>query len=235
MSDGGQRPALTVALLAYNEEKNIRAAVEEIIGELSDLEARWELLLVDDGSTDGTGKLMDEIAAADDRVRVIHHPENRGLGGGYRTGFDEARGTFLTFFPGDGQFPPDIITTFFRQMHELDMLCGYIPPQERTPVGRALSAGERVLYRAMLGRMPRFQGILMFRTELLRELPLTSSGRGWGIIMELVLRAARADYRIRSVPTALRPRMSGESKVQNTRTIVANLKQLWALRQTTRS
>jgi dolichol-phosphate mannosyltransferase len=227
------RPELTIALFAYNEEANLRPAVEEIVDELRRLGARWELVLIDDGSTDGTGAIADTLARELDEVRVVHHEVNLGLGGAYRTGFLEARGRYLSFFPADGQFPAAIIGEFFGQIRRdgLDMVLGYLPPHRRTPVGRALSAIERVLYRMLLGRMPRFQGILMFRTTMLEEIPLVSTGRGWAIIMELVLRAARGDYRLRSVPTTLRPRRSGESKVQNTRTIVANMKQLLALRK----
>ena len=223
-------PALTVAMLAYNEESNIRAAVTEMVDELRGLGAPWELLVVDDGSSDDTGRIIDELASAEPRVRAVHHPENLGLGGGYRTGFREARGTFLIFYPADGQFPPSIIPEFFAQMPELDMLLGYLPAHERRPIARALSFAERVVYRVALGRMPKFQGVLMFRTRLLEEIPLVSEGRGWGVIMELILRVARGGFRVRSAPTAMRQRQSGESKVQNTRTIAANLRQVWALR-----
>lgn len=223
-------PALTVAILAYNEEHNLRPVVQEMITELSTLSEPWEILVVNDGSKDGTGRVADELHAEDARVRVIHHEVNRGLGGGYRTGFDSARGTYLIFFPADGQFPPDIITRFFREMGDLDMLLGYLPNEQRPPMARAASVAEKILYRVLVGKMPRFQGVLMFRTALLQQVPLRLSGRGWGIILEFILRVSRGPYRVRSTPTAMRSRMSGESKVMNTKTIVANVEQLLALR-----
>jgi glycosyltransferase involved in cell wall biosynthesis len=229
------KPELSVAVLAYNEEANVRKAVREIADELSKLDAPWEIIVVDDGSTDATGRIIDEMAAEDAHIRPVHHGQNRGLGGGYRTGFDEARGTFLIFFPADGQFPPSIITEFFGQMERLDMLLGYLPNHQRAPLARAASVAEKLVYRVLLGKMPRFQGVLMFRTALLREVQLVSTGRGWGIIMELILRVSRGPYRVRSTPTAMRPRMSGESKVMNSRTVTANLKQVLALRQALRS
>jgi glycosyltransferase involved in cell wall biosynthesis len=229
------RPAVTVAVLAYNEEGNVRTAIDELVKELARLEAPWEVLLVDDGSTDRTGAIADELATENPSIRVVHHGENRGLGGGYRTGFSEARGEFLIFFPADGQFPPDIIVSFYRQMGGLDMLLGYLPTHERSPLARALSKAERGLYRLLFGKMPRFQGVLMFRTAILADVPLTSTGRGWAVILELVMRTGRGPYRVRSVPTPMRPRLSGESKVQNVNTIVANLKQLSTLRRAMRS
>jgi glycosyltransferase involved in cell wall biosynthesis len=227
-------PALTVAVLAYNEEANVRAVVHEITDELSRLDAEWEVLLVDDGSTDGTGRVADELAREHPCIRVVHHAQNQGLGAGYRTGFDQARGTFMIFFPADGQFPPRIITSFFRQMADLDMLLGYLPNRQRPPLARAASFAEQILYRLLIGKMPRFQGVLMFRTALLRDILLVSTGRGWAIILELIIRVSRGHYRVRSTPTPLRSRMSGESKVMDARTIQANLRQLLDLRRALR-
>jgi hypothetical protein len=83
----------------------------------------------------------------------------------------------------------------------------------------------------LFGSLPRFQGVLMFRRSLLDELELKSTGRGWTVLMELIIRASRGGYRLVSVPTEMRPRMSGKSKVNNLRTIWANLKQVFALRR----
>lgn len=224
-------PRLTVVVLAYDEAENLRPAIAELLAELDVVGVPAELLIVDDGSTDGTGAIADELAAADARVRVIHHPGNLGLGGGYRTGFANARGELVTFFPADGQFPAEIVRQFLPRAADADLVLGYLPERRPSVVGRALSAAERVLYRLLFGPMPRFQGILMVRRRLLDELPLASSGRGWAIVMELILRASRGGYRLVSVPTAVRPRRSGASKVNNVRTIVANLKQVLALRR----
>lgn len=221
-------PHLSVVVLAFNEEKNLRPAVQELLAELQGAGVSWELVIVDDGSSDGTGPLADVLAQENAGVRVIHHPQNLGLGGGYRTGFREARGDWLTFFPADAQFPANIVSLFLRASSDVDMVLGYLPSRSDV-VGKALSTAERLLYRLLFRTFPRFQGIMMFKRKLLSELPLVSEGRGWAIVMELILRASRGPYRLKSVATEVRPRLSGESKVNNVRTIVANLKQLWEL------
>jgi glycosyltransferase involved in cell wall biosynthesis len=184
---------------------------------------------VDDGSSDGTGPLADSLTHDQPGVRVVHHAENLGLGGGYRTGFREARGEWLTFFPADAQFPASIIGQFWQHTHCADMVLGYLPKRDHDLVGKTLSLVERALYRLLFRSFPRFQGIMLLRRKLLAEIPLTSEGRGWAVVMELILRASRGRYRLVSVPTELRPRLSGESKVNNVRSIAANLKQLWQL------
>jgi hypothetical protein len=110
------------------------------------------------------------------------------------------------------------------------MVLGYIPKRPGDVVGRSLSFIERVLYRVLLGKLPRFQGVFMLRRSVLDEVPLVSQGRGWAIVMELILRVSRAGYRTKSIPTAYRPRTAGVSKVNNIRSIEANLKQLLALK-----
>jgi hypothetical protein len=79
--------------------------------------------------------------------------------------------------------------------------------------------------------MPIFQGIFMIRRAILADVPLASEGRGWAVVMELILKVSRGPYRIRSVANELRPRLSGESKVNNVRTIAANLRQILVLRK----
>jgi hypothetical protein len=70
---------------------------------------------------------------------------------------------------------------------------------------------------------------MMFKRSLLTQIPLISEGRGWAVVMELILRASRGPYRLLSVPTEVRPRLSGSSKVSNVKNIVANLRQLYTL------
>jgi dolichol-phosphate mannosyltransferase len=164
-------------------------------------------------------------------VRVIHHPENRGLGGVYRTGFEGARGDLVTFFPADGQFPAEIIASFHPLMSHYDLVLGYLPNRDGSLVARGLSAAEKVLYRVLFGPMPRFQGVFMLRRAVLASLSLETTGRGWGVVMEMVLRVSRGGHRVTSVATSLRARRSGRSKVNNPHTVLANLRQVVALRR----
>lgn len=223
-------PEITVCVFAWNEAETVGHVVEEIVGVLRTIGKTFEVVVIDDGSEDGTGAAADRVAADISEVRVIHHAANEGLGGVYRTGFETARGKFLSFFPGDGQFPASIIPQFYALAPEHDLVLGYL--QRRTDViGRTLSTVERVLYRAIVGGMPRFQGVFMIRTSELRAIPLLSEGRGWAILMELVIRANRRGLRLISVPTEYRPRTVGQSKVNNLKNIRANMKQLLGMRR----
>lgn len=223
-------PTVSVVVMAYNEAANVASVLREIDIALRAVGRPYEIVAVNDGSRDGTGERIAALAAELPQLRIVHHEVNQGLGGVYRTGFAASRGRYVTFFPADGQFPAIIIGQFLPRMDEHDMVLGYLPKRDGPWLSKVLSYVERVLYRVLFGSMPRFQGILMFRRGLLAELPpLRSSGRGWAVLMEFILRTSRAGYRVVSVPTDMRPRMSGESKVNNWRTILSNLAQLRTL------
>jgi glycosyltransferase involved in cell wall biosynthesis len=222
---------LTIVIMAFNEVENLKAVIMEIGSTVKELKLSYEILVIDDGSSDGTSLIADRLARRLPHLRVIHHEDNQGLGRVYRTGFASAKGRFVTFFPADGQFPAAIIRQFLPLMGEADMTLGYLPNRDSSFLAKSLSIAERFLYRLLFGPLPRFQGVVMFRRALLDELELKSTGRGWGVLMELIVRASREGYRLISVPTVMRPRMQGRSKVNNVRTIWANLKQVFALRR----
>jgi glycosyltransferase involved in cell wall biosynthesis len=228
-------PSLTVVVMAYDEVANLEAVVRELAGALASLPGAPrrddELLVVDDGSRDGTGALADRLAAELPGMRVVHHPVNRGLGGVYRTGFERAARDLVTFFPADGQFPASILDGFCQLMVEHDLVLGYLPGRGGSIAARGLSAAEKVLYRLLFGRMPRFQGVFMVRRSLLAGLDLETTGRGWGVVMEMVLKICRGRHRVVSVATDLRPRLSGHSKVNDLRTVWINVRQALALRR----
>jgi glycosyltransferase involved in cell wall biosynthesis len=221
---------LTVVIMAYNEAANLAKVVHEIHDELCRLGGTFDILIADDGSSDGTGPLADELGRTLPAVRVCHHGTNQGLGGVYRTGFAEARGEWLTFYPADGQFPASLLGRYLAARSDVDMLLGILPERTDSLVGKALSRAERLLLSALFGHFPRFQGILMFRRSLLGGIPLLSQGRGWTVLMELILRAERSGARIRNVPITIRPRASGTSKVNNLRSVLSNLRQMISLR-----
>jgi dolichol-phosphate mannosyltransferase len=217
--------------MAYNEAASLKMVADEITAAVQRLGIPYELLIIDDGSTDGTGEIADYLAQQSGVVRVVHHAPNGGLGAVYRTGFAEARGLYLTFFPADGQFPASSIGQLLAVMPQQDMVLGYIPRRPGMVLSRMLSLLERLLYRALFGSLPTFQGVLMFRRVLLEKIELESRGRGWAVLMELIIRTSRGGYRVTSIPTGVRPRFAGDSKVNNFRTIWANLIQVLELRR----
>ena len=222
---------VTVVVAAYNEMHSVERVLEDVRDELSRLALRGEILVVDDGSTDGTHAVIARIATRVPEVRSIRHESNRGLGAVYRTGLQEAAGRYVTFMPADGQFPASNLAVLMPAARDHDAVFGYLATRRDGIFAASLSLVERVVYRVVIGSMPRFQGMLVIRTEVLAGIPLASTGRGWGIIMELVARLHQGPYRTVSVLTEVVPRQHGRSKVRNLRTIAANVRDLWRMRR----
>jgi glycosyltransferase involved in cell wall biosynthesis len=223
--------SLSAVILAFNEEKSLEAVVNEINSVLQTIGRDYEMIIVDDGSTDDTGAIADRLARENLRMQVAHHTINKGLGEAYRTGFALAQRDLITFFAADGEIPAATIKEFTRLMDKADMVLGYLPRRKTSLLAKSLSQAERMLLWMLFGPFPKFQGVFMVRRELLNELELKSKGRGWTVVMELIIRASRGGYKIVSAPTEMRPRMSGKSKVKNLPTILDNLRQVFALRR----
>jgi glycosyltransferase involved in cell wall biosynthesis len=134
------RPRLTFFFPAYNEEENVERTVQLALEQIGPLTPSLEVLIVDDGSTDRTPRLADELAAADPRVRV-HHQPNRGYGGALKAGFANARGELIAFSDGDLQF----------ELAELRLLLDRLENRSRTQVDVVL--GWRIKRRDPIHRL----------------------------------------------------------------------------------
>jgi glycosyltransferase involved in cell wall biosynthesis len=221
---------ITVVVMTFNEGESLPGVVQEIHQALVEMRRRFEIIIVDDGSRDSTSLAAASLAQQVEGVRVVTHPENLGLGSVYRTGLREASQDLVTFFPADGQFPAAIIPRFAEAIEGHDAVFGTLD-NPVGPVGALLNRAERIFYRLLFGRFPRFQGIVMFRRRILGEISLRSpGGRGWAVLMELILKVSRGPYRFTNARTTLRPRQTGRSKVRNLRTIWVNLVQAVRLR-----
>ena len=109
----------------YNEAGNIKKVVGTILSEVQQLTADFEVIIVNDGSADNTGELADKLTSNDNRVRVIHHEENRGYGGSIKSGYYAAAKELVCLFPGDGQFDIRELSKLLPLMDKVDIAATY--------------------------------------------------------------------------------------------------------------
>src|SRR5205814_1925901 len=113
--------SISVVVPAYNEMGNLEAAVRDVVHALRTFDD-YEVIVVDDGSQDGTGEVADRLAASLDRVSVIHHETNRGFSASYQTGLKHARMAYFTFVPGDHEVALESVEGIFDAVGKADIV-----------------------------------------------------------------------------------------------------------------
>ncbi len=208
--------SLSVVVMAYNEAATLAAVVRETVTALDATGRRYELIVIDDGSTDATGGIADDLAAQIGQARAIHHPRNLGMGGVYRTAFGAVQNDIVYFMAADGQPIPSLyFDQFLPLLTDADIVIGRLPHRQDPWLSRFLSWSERQLFRLLAPGVPKLEGPLMFRRRLLQEVTLATmqgQDRSWIILWELLAKAKRQGATIVQVDTRRRPRRCGRSK-----------------------
>jgi dolichol-phosphate mannosyltransferase len=191
---------------------NLEQVVAEARAEL-ELVADGEVLIVDDGSTDGTGSLADALTARHRDVRVVHHAANAGFSGAMATCFREARGEWVFLAPADGQTRVSEVRRFLAERGGADIVVG-IRQGRRDHAGRkALSVAFHLIARALFPLpFPEFSSVFLFRRELLDAMPFRSRPRAATLLPEVLFRASQRGARMVALPVAQYLRRGGRAK-----------------------
>ena len=118
-------PSLSVFFPAYNEQDNIVKLTKTIVHVLEEIGGEYEVIIVNDGSSDNTGEVAEELARRYPRVRVIHHDKNRGYGAALKTGFTSAKNNYIFYTDGDGQFDVKELKKFVALIGLSDLVVGF--------------------------------------------------------------------------------------------------------------
>ena len=204
--------AISVVIPAYNEEGNVRLAVQSVERVLSGLSLSHEMIVVDDGSTDRTGAIARSLARKNPHLRVTSNAVNRGFGFSFQKGMRLARGTYVTVFPSDNEMAAQSFRFLVRARGRADLVTTYPDsPRMRTPLRMALSwlftLGMNRTFRL---RLRYFNGPLISRRAFLRALPLVSDR--YTIFAEIIVRLVSSGCTHHEVPFRYTPRRRGVSK-----------------------
>jgi dolichol-phosphate mannosyltransferase len=220
---------LSIIVPAYNESRSIEGVVENIKAASANLDD-FEILIVDDGSTDDTGKIADELAQKHPEVSVVHHPRNRGFAAAYGSGMARARLDYVTFLPGDNEVSLGSITNIFKAVGTADLVVPYhSTPWNRTWYRRILTWVCVTEINLLFGWHVKYtQGNAVYPTELARILPITTGQ--FFFITEMLVHALVAGYTFVHVPLTHQERTYGRSKAMSLSNIAsaeATMLRLW--------
>jgi glycosyltransferase involved in cell wall biosynthesis len=229
---------LSVFYPMWNEEDYIeralrfgRRACEDLVesGDIAD----YELIIIDDKSTDRTPEIADAMAAADSHVRVIHHERNRKLGGSMKTGFAAATGDLVLYTDADLPFDMEELPRAVRLLrdYEVDIITAY--RFDRTGEGSLRAVYTFVyngLIKALFGVKVRDINFAfkLCRRRIFEDVHLKSEGSF--IDAELIIRATRMGYEIMQMGVDYFPRTRGESTLSSPGVILKIVNEMWSLR-----
>ncbi|MCT2588483.1 polyprenol monophosphomannose synthase [Streptomyces sp. N2-109] len=228
MTHGGEQrqygPLGTVLVIipTYNEADNVRPVVERVRAAVPEA----HVLVADDNSPDGTGKIADELAAEDEQVQVLHRQGKEGLGAaylaGFRWGIEHGYGT-LVEMDADGSHQPEELPRLLTALRGADLVLGsrWVPggrvvnwPKHREFISRGGSMYSRALLDVPLRDVT--GGYRAFRSETLEGLGMDDvASQGYCFQVDMAHRAVRAGYHVVEVPITFVERERGDSKMSN--------------------
>jgi glycosyltransferase involved in cell wall biosynthesis len=208
---------LSVFFPAYNEEENVEYMVDRAREVLQGLCPRWEILLVDDGSTDSTAEITRRLSAEDPRVRLVSHGRNLGFGSAIRTGIENSTMPWIFYTDCDGQFDLGELGLVWNLRDRADIVSAY-RRHRRDPLMRLLYS---FAYNGLLclmfggGFKDSDSSFKLYRSSIFRKVKPRST---CGVAdFEILLLAARLGFRVLQIPVTHYPRRAGQVSFETLR------------------
>jgi len=216
-------PELSVFFPFWNEEKNVKSVAEQAITVLPHIAEKWEIILVDDGSSDNTLSVAQGVASSHPKIRVISHKPNRGYGAALKEGFNAAQYDYVAFADGDGQFDFSQVSLLINAIKGHDIAIGY----------RTKRNDEKLIIRLLLMYLLKIWDFILFRflvkdidcgfklftrKALDKIMPFRSEGAM--ITTEILAKAKARKLKIAQVGVNHYPRKHGKQSGANVQVVI---------------
>ncbi len=223
-------PELSIFFPFWNEEKNIEKVIKNAIPVAKKVADKWEIIVVDDGSSDKTLEIAQKLAKEMPNLIVVSHGKNRGYGAALKSGFKSAKYEYVVFNDGDGQFDFSEIREFLNRIGKSDIVIGYRKKRLDNPFRHLLMNLLKIWDLLFFGFYFRDIdcGFKLFKKEALKKIsPLRSEGAM--ITTEILAKAKRKKLKISQVEVNHYPRIYGDQSGGNIRVIVRAIKESFSL------
>lgn len=222
---------LSIFFPFWNEEQNVEKVVKDAIPLAEKVAKRWEIIMVDDGSSDQTFSICKKLVKEDPRLKIVSHKPNRGYGAALREGFENAKYDLIVFNDGDGQFDFSQVYKFLEKIDEADIVIGYRRKRRDHPFRHLLMTllkiWDFVFFRFYFRDID--CGFKMFKKQALEKImPFQSEGAM--ITTEILAKAKKAKLKITQVEVTHLPRKYGDQSGGNLRVIIRAIREslvLW--------
>jgi glycosyltransferase involved in cell wall biosynthesis len=221
-------------LPALNEEGSVVECLSRVARALDQTVGAFEIIFIDDGSTDRTAELAEQFAATDSRVRVLRNPINVNYGVSLARGIEAARGEWVTHNGADLPLAPEDLAPFAARFDDSDVIVATRRSKEaHSPWRRVTSLTNNLLLRVLFSpRCSDLNFTQFYRRAVLQQLPLISTSPAF-VTPELILRSERAGYRVIELEAEFRRRTAGKAHFGRPKDILWTLKDMLRLRLST--
>ena len=203
---------ISVIMPALNEEKNIAAAMTNTLRAFDDFKFDGELIVVNDGSSDGTAQKVKEHALRDSRIRMIEHPKPHGIGASFWDGVDNSKGDAVMVIPGDNENNPWEMFRYASLLQHVDLVIPFLFNKETRSLFRIVLSAT---YRSIINTTFRVNlnytnGTVLYRRSILTQ--IKSRSYGFFYQTDILIRVIKAGYLFAEVPYRINIREAGVSK-----------------------
>jgi glycosyltransferase involved in cell wall biosynthesis len=224
---------LSVFLPAYNEEGTIENVILSVKRVVSKIAGKWEIIVVNDGSTDRTGKIAARLSMDDPRIRVVSHSKNEGYGVSLKTGFYNSRYKWISFMDSDGQFDFSEIVNFIQKQKETDadLVIGYYK-KRKVSLSKIITSKiwEYVVFLMFGLNIKDIDcGFKLVSRKVIEKIPKLESSRGAFISSELLIKSKKEGFKIVQVPVTHYPRLKGRGTGRNLNVVLRSFVDLFRL------
>lgn len=224
---------LSVFFPAYNEQGHIATVAKKAMSILPNVAKKWEVLVINDGSKDNTGKIIDKLAKENKNLKAIHHKVNRGYGAAFKSGLYGAKYDWITFTDSDGQFDFSEITNFIDKQRETgaDLVIGYYKKRQVSKTKIITSKMWELVVFLLFGLHVKDIdcGFKLISKKVVDAIPNLESERGAFISSEFLINARKKGFKIVEIPVTHYPRTLGQGTGRDLRVIVNSFKDLFKL------
>lgn len=203
---------ISMIMPALNEEENIKESIDNCVESLEALNINGEIIVVNDGSHDNTGQIVEDMMKQNPNIRIITNKFPNGVGTSFWKGVQSAKGEIVVFIPGDAENDSYETLKYIHLLEHTDLVIPYVYNKcARSLFRRILSKTYKYILNFSFGiEIKYLNGTVMYRKKILRNIKLHSTG--FFFQAELIVKSLRSGYLYAEVPYKIKQRVFGDSK-----------------------
>lgn len=216
----GNMPSLSVIVPALNEEVSLRPTISGLIDVLNKAKIDWEIILVNDGSSDRTASVAEQLMKSSPEIKLINHERPMGIGACFRDGIKKSTKEAITWFPGDGENNPDELIKYLPLIEKVDIVIPFVINRDVRPwIRRFVSKLYLTIVNLSFGTMFNYTtGNVIYRRDVFDVVKYKANGFIYQT--ECLVRSVRAGFTFAEVPVLLGRRSHGRSKILTFRSVM---------------